>query len=176
VRDGFGVICISCEAPVTIYTRDLVNFQAITPSQGMEPNGWLVVGIPTNFFASAAVHVESGLLLGEPAEVRFTPAGYHWDYGDDTSGYSAAGGASWASLNLPEFSPTETSHVFRSAGQHRINSSVEYTAEYRYAGAAWLPVVGSVFAPADEIVAVGGRTRTVLVWRNCLDDPTGPGC
>jgi hypothetical protein len=176
VRDAFGVICISCAETLTVYTRDLVNFQALPPTRGMEPSGWLVVGLPTNFYASAAAHTESGILLGEPAEVRFTPAAYHWDYGDGSTGHSSTGGGTWAALNLPEFSSTETSHVFHGTGRHAINSAVEYTAEYRYAGAAWLAVLGSVFVPADELIAVGGRSRTVLVAHNCLERPNGPGC
>jgi hypothetical protein len=170
------VTCPGCEVPVIVYTTDLVNFPASPSTQGMEPNGWLVVGIPTNFFASASVHVVSGTLLGEPADVRFTPVGYRWNYGDGSFGYSATGGGRWASLNLPEFSATATSHVFSTTGRHRISSGVEYTAEYRFSGATWLPVIGLVLVPAAELNAVGGTARTVLVARDCNENPTGPGC
>ena len=69
----------------------------------MEPNGWAVTGLPINFYAVASVNVKSGMLLGYPADVRFTPIGYRWDYGDGTATTLRSGGASWAALGQVEF-------------------------------------------------------------------------
>ena len=116
-RDGFTVNCIPrspCDPTLIVSVSDLVNFQSTVPAQVMEPSGWAVTGLPINFYAVASVNVKSGMLLGYPADVRFTPIGYHWDYGDGTATTVRSGGSSWAALGLAEFSATPTSHVFTS--------------------------------------------------------------
>ncbi|WP_157509462.1 hypothetical protein [Glaciibacter superstes] len=165
-----------CDPNLVVRISDLVNFKAATPSQGMEPAGWAVVGLSTNFFAAASVHTVSSTLLGFPADVRFTPAGYHWNYGDGESSSLRDGGASWAALGLPEFSPTFTSHVYRSSGTRIITLDVQYTAEYRFAGQGWRNVQGSIAVPADPMNATAGDSKTVLVTRECTANPRGPGC
>jgi hypothetical protein len=155
---------------------DLVNFTPAAPTRGMEPAGWMVVGLPTNFFAAASVHTRSGSLLGFPADVRFTPAGYHWNYGDGSSAATATAGARWAALGLPEFSDTATSHVYRARGTVTIQPAVEYSAEYRFAGQSWRAISGTIAVSANPLIAVAGDAKTVLVERDCLRDPRGPGC
>jgi len=165
-----------CDPALVVRVSDLVSIQADAPSQGMEPDGWLVVGIPTNFFASASTHVHSGSLLGAPADVRFTPVGFRWDYGDGTSATATSGGSSWAALNLPEFSETSTSHVFEQTGTLTIRLDVSYSAEYSFAGSEWRPVQGLLEVPASPITAIADRAGTVLVAESCSTDPGGPGC
>jgi hypothetical protein len=155
---------------------DIASFKAAAPTQGMEPDGWMVVGLPTNFYVSAATHVVSGSLLGFPADVRFTPAGYRWDYGDGESRSSRTGGATWATQRLPEFSKTATSHTYRSRGAHTITLGVVYTAEYRFAGLSWRGIRGTLAIPTQPLTAVAGDARTVLVERECTLNPSGPGC
>jgi len=179
VRDPFFVNCAPgspCDPSLVVSMSDLVNFQPVIPTQGMEPNGWIVIGLPTNFFAAASAHTRSGLLLGFPAEVRFTPAGYRWAYGDGATGGSATGGASWADLNLPEFSETATSHTYLHAGNFAIALTVDYSAEYRFAGQPWRGIGGTLAVPANPITARAGTARTVLVDRECTRNPSGPGC
>ena len=153
-----------------------MSIDADKPVQGMEPNGWLVEGIPTNFFASASAHLSSGSLLGSPADVRFTPVGYSWDYGDGTSATSTSGGSSWAAQGLPEFSETATSHVYKSTGTLSIGLSVSYAAEYRFAGGDWRSVVGLLAVPASPMTAIADRAGTVLVAEACSANRNGPGC
>jgi hypothetical protein len=165
-----------CDPALVVRVRDLVSIPAAPPVQGMEPDGWLVVGTPTNFFASASTHTSSGSLLGAPAEVRFTPVGYTWDYGDGSTGTSSGGGASWAALGLAEFSETSTSHVFESSGTLTIGLSVSYAAEYRFAGGEWRTVEGLLEVPGEPMTAIADRAGTVLVAEACAANPTGPGC
>ena len=165
-----------CDPDLVVRVSDLVSIPAAAPTQGMEPNGWLVVGVPANFFATASAHVRTGPLLGASAEVRFTPVGFRWDYGDGTSRTSVSGGASWAALNLPEFSETETSHVFESTGTLSIGLVVSYAAEYRFSGAEWRDVQGLVLVPTSPITAIADRAGTVLVAESCSGNPSGPGC
>ncbi|WP_147364397.1 PKD domain-containing protein [Cryobacterium melibiosiphilum] len=154
---------------------DLATFTPDAPTQQMQPNGWMVKGLATNFVARASAHEQTGTLLGLPADVRFTPISYAWDYGDGTTGSSATGGATWQQLNMPEFSETATSHTYK-PGEYTITPSVTYSAEYRYAGSDWLPVDGTITIPGAPTTATAWIVRTALVAKNCLDDPEGIGC
>lgn len=165
-----------CDPDLIVRVSDLVSIPAAAPTQGMEPNGWIVVGVPINFFATASAHARSGPLLGAAAEVRFTPVGFRWDYGDGTSRTSATGGGSWAALNLPEFSETSTSHVFEQPGTLSIGLVVSYAAEYRFAGGEWRAVQGLVLVPTTPITAIADRADTVLVAESCSINAGGPGC
>jgi hypothetical protein len=178
-RDGFTINCTPgspCDPNPVVSMSDIASFKPAAPTQGMEPDGWMVVGLPTNFYASAATHVVSGSLLGFPADVRFTPAGYHWDYGDGESRSSGAGGATWAAQRQPEFSETATSHTYRSRGARTITLAVVYTAEYRFAGLSWRGIRGTLAIATRPLTAVAGDARTVLVERECTLNPSGPGC
>jgi len=176
VRDGFAVTCPLCDPNLVVSISDLVNFPAAVPGQGMEPNGWAIAGLPANFLAQASVHARTGMLLGFPAEVRFTPTRFHWDLGDGTGIDSATGGARWAALGVPEFSATATSHVFRSTGRHTVVLSVVYSAEYRAGGQPWRPVAGTLTIAAPPIAVVVSTASTVLVGQDCRVNPSGPGC
>ena len=179
VRDDFTINCTPgtpCDPNLVVQISDLVNFRPITPTQGMEPNGWTVIGLPTNFVAGASVHTLSGSLLGFPADVRFTPASYRWDYGDGGHDSSSTGGATWAALNLPEFSETATSHSYRETGSFTITLRVSFAAEYRFGGQTWRNVRGTLAVPASPLTVVAGEARTVLVDRECTRNPSGPGC
>lgn len=172
-RDSF-VVRSPATAPVTL--DDIASFRPTVGTSMMEPNGWMVVGLPTNFYASTTAHVVDGTLLGFPASVRFTPVSWRWTYGDGSSRASATGGATWASLGLPEFEPTATSHVFGSPGTFTIQLTVSFTAEYRFGGPTWVPIAGTLAVPANSIVATAGDAQTVLVARDCVANPQGIGC
>lgn len=168
-RDGYTVT-----APVTL--RDLVNFRPVPGVDHMEPNGWIVIGLDTNFYAVVGVQVQDGQLLGQPASVRFTPVRYHWTYGDGSAASHASGGDTWAARGITEFDPTSTSHVYRVAGTYNIDLVIDFAAEYRYAGGAWTPIFGVIPVPANRLEATAGAAKTVLVERDCTASPPGPGC
>lgn len=155
---------------------DLAVFRPQPAIQYMQPDGWMVVGLPTNFVAVIDRHVVAGTLLGAPAEVRFTPSAYRWRYGDGSSARLGTTGASWQALGLREFDATPTSHVYRSSGTYVIELDVEYTAEYRFAGGAWTALSGVIVLPANDLIATAGDAVTVLVDRDCAAAPAGPGC
>lgn len=179
VRDGFTVNCVAgspCDPALVVGMRDLVNIKPAAPGQEMEPSGWAVVGLPANFIVDATAHVRSGLLLGFPADVRFTPAGYRWAYGDGSARNTRTGGSTWAALGVPEFSETETSHSFTVSGEYTVSVTVIYTAEYRFAGRAWQGIEGTLAVPAARFSVVADDAKTVLVDRDCAANPSGPGC
>jgi hypothetical protein len=142
----------------------------------MEPNGWAVVHLAANFTATARPDVQSGVLLGLPAEVRFTPQAFSWDYGDGSTRRSADGGTTWLRLGVPEFTPTATSHVYETRGTFTVRIGVVYGAEYRFGGQAWQHITGSLNVAAPSFDVVVGDAKTVLVGGDCTTDPTGPGC
>ncbi len=142
----------------------------------MEPDGWTVAGLDTNFYAITGTHVVNGTLLGRPADVRFTPRSYLWAYGDGTSATKATMGGTWAAQGIAEFEPTPTSHVYDQLGDYTITLSIVFTAEYRFAGGPWRPVVGAITLPANDLYLRVGTAKTVLVERDCRQNPAGPGC
>src|SRR5690606_13582506 len=121
---GSGDVCrdtYDADGPVTL--SDIEHFRPTPGVNLMQPDGWMVVGLHTNFYAHPTPHVVAGELLGEPAWVRFTPIGYRWWYGDNSTHYSGTKGNTWANLGLGEFDKTPNSHVYRSPGTYFIDLS-----------------------------------------------------
>jgi len=167
-RDGYEVVVVTIS--------DIARFRPTPALQRGEPGGWAVIGLPANIYADARTQVVPGTLLGEPAEVRFTPTGFHWDYGDGSSAASASPGATWAVLGLREFDATPTSHVFTQRGDYTIRLDVTYRAEYRLGSGGFVPIPGTLALPANDIRVSARSAGTVLVDRTCTRAPTGPGC
>ncbi|WBU39120.1 PKD domain-containing protein [Homoserinibacter sp. YIM 151385] len=168
-RDDYHVT-----APVT--ARDIAAFTPDRPAAASEPRTWAIVRTPANFVGDASRHVETGELLDQPAEVRFEPAAYYWSYGDGTERTTRAGGATWDALDRPDFSETPTSHEYARSGTYTVRLVVEYSAEYRVAGAGWVPVIGTVRSAAPPLQLRVASVDTVLVDRDCRENPRGPGC
>jgi len=165
-----------CATTPAVHLSDLISFHPPAPTTSMEPNGWAVVNLDANFIAASSVSVQSGILLGAGADVRFTPGRYTWDYGDGGTRTSSDGGATWAHMKVPEFSPTSTSHVYRQTGTFTVAVNVTYSAEYRFAGQPWQKIAGSLDIPAPAFNVVVGDAKTVLVEGDCAANPAGPGC
>lgn len=159
-----------------IRLSDLVNFRPAPGVDSMEPDGWMIVGLDTNFYATAPVQVQSGTLLDLPAQVRFTPVRYHWKYGDGTTRSASTPGATWAAQGLSEFDRTPTSHVYTASGTYYIDLTIDFAAEYRWASGDWTRISGTIPVPANRLVATAGGAKTVLVEHECTLNPRGPGC
>lgn len=159
-----------------VTTGEVAHLVPSVSVQGMEPRGFMVVGLPTNFYADAQPSIVSTTLLGTPAEVRFTPASFRWDNGDGSTTTSATGGATWAALGLAEFSETETSHVFDRAGEYTISLTIIYSAEYRIGGGAWQQLAGTVPSTSPPLTASAKAAKTVLVADDCGRRRVSPGC
>ena len=161
-------------SPVTL--ADLVNFKPSPGVDHMEPNGWMIVGLDTNFYAVVGSQVKTGMLLGKQASVRFMPRRYHWTYGDGHGATLASKGGTWGSQGVHEFDRTPTSHVYTNPGTYIIDLSIDFSAEYRYVDSDWIPVAGTINVPANPLTATAGAAKTVLVERDCTVPPVGPGC
>lgn len=162
-------------APLSL--SDLVNFKPTPGTDHMQPNGWMVVGLDTNFYARATQQVKTGDLLGQPASVRFTPVQYRWAYGDGAMSTRGTPGATWQELGAQEFDPTPTSHVYLEPGTYYIDLTIGFSPEYRYASSTtWVQVPGIIWVPANRLVATAGGPKTVLVEDECTVNAFGPGC
>jgi hypothetical protein len=155
---------------------DIAAFRPKAATHNMQPNGWAVVGLDANFYSSGASHVVDGTLLGQPASVRFTPVGWHWDYGDGSAKSASGPGGTWAQLGVGEFEPTPGSHVFRSKGTYLVTLTVDFAAEYRYAGWPWVSIPGTLAVASAPLTVTTVSVRTVLVNESCAANPSGPGC
>jgi hypothetical protein len=164
------------EAPIVVTLRDIASFRPATPGNGMEPGGWAIEGLPANFVAAASVEVVSGTLLGQPADVRFTPVGYRWGHSDGAAVESGAPGATWATLWQREFTPTSTSHVYTTAGEYMVELAVLLRAEYRFGGSAWRSIAGTLTIAGEPQRVLVGEVDTVLTQGDCKANPSGPGC
>jgi hypothetical protein len=167
-RDDYDIVVVTL--------ADIARFRPAPGIQRMEPDGWVVVGLPANIYSLVDPQIVPGELLGESADVRFTPVAWRWDYGDGSHATLATKGATWSALGLREFDATPTSHVYRRAGSYTIRLSITYRAEYRIAGGPFTPIAGTLALPANELVITAGGAKTVLVDRDCTVAPRGPGC
>jgi hypothetical protein len=155
---------------------DIAAFRPTAGVDHMQPDGWFVVGLDANFYATGGSSVVPGTLLGYPANVRFTPIRWQWHYGDGTSATRSTRGATWAAQGIPEFDPTPTSHVYTVPGTYYIDLTIGYRAEYNFSGSGWATIAGTLWLPANRLVATVGSAKTVLVERDCTLSPPGPGC
>ena len=177
--NGSGCVDRGTFVVTTLPVPTLTDIAAFRPAPGvdhMEPDGWFVVGLDANFYATGGASVVSGTLLGYPAQVRFTPIRWRWTYGDGTTATRSTPGAPWAAQGIPEFEQTSTSHVYSLPGTYYIDLTIGYRAEYSFNGSSWATIVGTLWLPANRLVATVGSAKTVLVERDCTLAPVGPGC
>lgn len=167
-RDDYDVIMVTLS--------DIARFRPAPGIQRMEPNGWVVVGLPANIYSIVDTQIVPGELLGQSADVRFTPIGWQWNYGDGSAATLGTKGGTWAAQGLREFDATPTSHIYRQPGNYTIRLSIVYRAEYRIATGPFIPITGTLTLPANELHITASGAKTVLVDRDCTTAPHGPGC
>ena len=150
-------------APARVVTiDDLARFLPATARLRSEPDGWAVTGVPANFWVDVAPVTVDGELLGGPAQVRFTPQLYRWDYGDGTSRTTGAGGSSWAALGQQELTFTATSHDYSTRGTVDPSVTVVYSAAYRVGGGDWQAVAGAVTGTTPPVRTLVVHEATAL--------------
>lgn len=162
--------------PPDVTIDDLASFRPASPSISGQPDGFGVTGMPTNVVAAASEQIIPGTILGWDVVVRFTPSGYVFDYGDGTQARSTSGGSTWESLGQGQFTPTSTSHVYRSRGVYPVVVAAEYAAAVDFGSGTWRPVDGVVTARSGAYPVEVVDVRTALVDRSCAEDPLAAGC
>ncbi|PRA80068.1 hypothetical protein [Microbacterium sp. MYb66] len=172
---GFDAVKVTNEEGHPLTITDLAQFAPSPTTTTAEPSNAGVAGMPSNFVAPASVQTRSGDLFGRPVAVRFTPAGFDFDYGDGTSATTRSGGQTWAALGQAPFTPTPTSHSYRGRGIYAAHVTVRYTAEVDIGG-GWFPISGelSIVGAAQQIRIF--EAHTALVARTCAEQPAAPGC
>jgi hypothetical protein len=155
-----GAAAAAGTAPAVITITDLARFLPANATLHAEPSGWAVVGVPANFWVDVTAVTVDGSLLGDTAQVRFTPRAYRFAYGDGATRTAGTAGASWATLGQAELTATLTSHVYRARGDRRASVTVVYSAEYRFAGGPWVAVAGAVSGttPQQRVLVVVEKT------------------
>lgn len=159
--------------PLTI--SDLASFAPEPSTLTGEPDNLGVAGLPTNFVVTATTHSRSGELFGYPISVRFTPASVTVDHGDGDTRTSTTTGQSWDALRLPQFSHTDTSHVYTARGTYTARADVTYTAEVDL-GTGWFPLTGQLTTTGRNQDIRIFEARTALVAHSCIERPSAPGC
>ncbi len=144
---------------------ELGAFVPERPGASNEPGDWSMPRLPTNFFATARTHRQSGELAGWPIEVRFIPHRYHWSFGDGNRATFSEPGQSWAALRVRQFQPTPTSYVYQQPGNYQVSVRVEYRAEFRFVGESWRPLSGTVSSTSPT-----SRIRVLTVSPLLLGD------
>ncbi|MFT4219752.1 MAG: hypothetical protein QM611_04460 [Microbacterium sp.] len=181
---GAGEECVKVEETDCAYgvmlgrdltASDIAHFAPALPTLAGEPRGVGVVGMPTNFHASASVQQIAGELFNRDVVVRFTPAQFRFSYGDGSSRTSTTGGTTWSALGQAEFTPTATSHVYDARGRYPVSVTVSYSAAVDF-GTGWIPVSGYVEATRSGYGVRVVEVHTALVDRTCVENPGGPGC
>lgn len=165
----------SAPAIPAITIADVARFAPAGSTITGEPDNVGVVGLPTNFVATASVHTANDSLFGFPVAVRFTPSGYDFSFGDGTTTTTASAGRSWADLGQAQFTPTATSHTYVERGTYSAQVDLRYTAEIDF-GIGWFPISGevtSVGAPQQIRIF---EAHTALVAHTCEQAPNSPGC
>lgn len=158
--------------PITI--EDLASFEPIVGELVVEPDGWGVVGTPTNFYATAESHTMQGDLFGAPVTVRWTPTSYAFDYGDGTTETTEASGRAWQGTE-EQWTETATSHTYADRDDATATLTVTFTAEVD-AGGGWFAVPGSLPVQAPPVEVKVFEVDTVLTDGDCRAHPTAPGC
>lgn len=124
------------------------------------------VGQTEKFQAVAIRHTRNRLLFWYPAQVRFIPKTFQWNFGDQTAAESKTVEHSWSRR-----------------GSYWVKVIVGYSVRYRIIGhSTWISLPGLVYSSSPPwLVDVGANSRqntskVVLVHWTCLEKLFAIGC
>lgn len=170
-RCGYYEVVVRPEPTLT----DVASFAPWLEPVKPEPEGIGILGMPVNLVAAATSHTRTGELFDLPVTVRFRPVSFHFDYGDGATRVVPTGGRTWQQLGAPQFTPTETSHVYTRRGTYTARATVSFEAHVDF-GHGWERVSGLLSVPAGSSQVEVLEAHTGLVERTCREDPRGVGC
>ncbi|WP_235425911.1 hypothetical protein [Clavibacter michiganensis] len=162
--------------PQAVTLSDVAGFLPHDASLRSQPKGWAVAGTPANFLTDAVSNVVDGQLLNRPAQVRFVPVSFTWNYGDETISTTAGPGASWKQLGQQDFTATDTSHVYATVGDRQVTLTIAYSPSYRFDGGGWQQMPGVLPVQVGPVTIHVLQGSTVLVGGACGTRDAGPGC
>lgn len=128
----------------------------------LEPgNGYALTGMPLNAVADAAALVLPADVAGFAVQVRATPVGYTWDFGDGTVlGPTDDPGSPW---EPGRDAGVGTQHTYLQGGAVAVVLTTAYAGEFSVDGGVFQPVVGTaaVASPAVPLDVLEGRGALV---------------
>src|SRR5690606_498986 len=154
------------------------DFLALAPASATlhsEPAGLAIRGLPTNFYAAASAHTRSGPLLGQPVTAQFIPVAYSWDFGDGSTALTETPGAPWND-ETNEFTETPTSHVYADKGTYTVQLTTHYAVRATIGDGLWWDIPGTLPIASPPMSLQVYSVSTVLVDKDCTEDPSGVGC
>jgi hypothetical protein len=155
-----------------VNANEVANFSPDDSSAAVSPSNNLTTGQSATFFSDPKVHYRLGSVLGRSAQVRFSPIGAAWTFGDG----STANG-------------DKATHVFTN-GKFDVEVTITYSVSYRFAGQGpWLEDPGQIDMPATVLVSVSDSgdqaapeasknliKMPYLVSANCINNASSVGC
>ena len=154
---------------------DVARFVPANTTLAGEPDNIAVVGLPANFLSSAKIETVTGTILGRALTIRFTPVSFAFDYGDGEQRTSTTPGTAWDASGQAQFTPTDTSHVYKQPGTYTVSVTVTYAADVDL-GTGWIPINGTLNGPPTSQQIRVVKAHTALVQGTCLERPSAPGC
>lgn len=124
-----------------------------------------LIGQSIFFSAIASTHSRSATILGQPAQVNFTPVFFAWSADDGAAGAGGSFANSWSSV-----------------GSHSVSLSVDYSVSYTL-GSGWIDA-GIIASSAAIAISIGEPAAAsvpvpaapVLVSGNCKVRPGSYRC
>lgn len=144
-----------------ITVTDLTQAQPNPASIHMEPDGWALLHSPTNFWIETGAPRVQTTLFNTPVTIEFIPSSVQWNYGDGATASTDTVGASWANLNQPANTTTQTSHTYTTGGTYTVHATIHYRAVVHVNGAR-INVNGTVQQTITSAPITTYRFSTVL--------------
>jgi hypothetical protein len=151
------------------FTSASVTFPPKPLKASIQPAGKLLPGQVFTLSSDPSVHGGTQMILGNQAEVLFTPAFVSWQFSDGSRLLGA-----------------EVSRSIEKAGKYQVRASASYFVSYRIVGQTnWTPATGEILVTSNLLdLEVDGRypgqnpalRGTLLVAGDCLNSPNSFGC
>jgi hypothetical protein len=151
------------------FTSASVTFPPKPLNASIRPSGKLLPGQVFTLSSDPSIHVGTQMILGNQAEVLFTPAFVSWQFSDGSRQLGA-----------------EVSRSFEAGGKYQVRASASYFVSYRIVGQTnWTPATGEIVVTSNLLdLEVDGRypgqnpslRGALLVAGDCLQAPGSFGC
>lgn len=123
----------------------------------LQPNtGWVIANVPTVAMAEDAPRLHATTLLGAGVEIRATPSGYVWNWGDGAQ-------TSTTDPGRPHPHATLTHTYPHASGNATVGLTTTWTGEYRVNGGPWIDFSSTISSDADPVVLTVHDPRSGLV-------------